>query len=209
VFSLSQALAKNLLAHESILTMGYPVNEKFQDDFKRLLGRLRDPLFNRTALWAFIILGILFRFRQYQFDRSLLLDESFLALNIIRRSPAQLLSPLDNSWCALPIGFLWLPKVAVHWLGSSEMVLRLAPFLAGIASIFLFAMVARKFLSPGASLIAVALFSICNPLIYYSSEAKQYSTDAAIVLFLYLLADSLLEARLEPIRLLLLSVAGA
>lgn len=185
------------------------VNENFQAGFNPLRERLRDPLLTaQTALWGLIVLGILFRLRQYLFDRSLWLDESFLALNIIRRSPVELLGPLDYGQGA-PIGFLWLQKLAVHSLGSGEMVLRLVPFLAGIGSILLFTVVARRFLSPGAVLIAVGLFSICNPLISYSSQAKQYSSDVAIVLVLYLMASSLLDAKLEIIRLILVSAAGA
>lgn len=131
-----------------------------------------------------------------------------LALNIIRRSPAELLKPLDNAQGA-PIGFLWLEKMAVHSFGSGEMALRLVPFLAGIGSILLFAMVARRFLAPNAVPIAVGLFSICNPLIYYSSEAKQYSSDVAVVLVLYLMAGPLLEAQLGTVRVISFSVAGA
>ena len=163
---------------------------------------------NRATLWGFIILGILFRLRQYLFDRSLWLDESLLALNIIRRSPTELLKPLDHAQGA-PIGFLWLEKLAVHSLGPGEMTLRLVPFLAGLGSIFLFVMVARRFLTPGAVLIAVALFSFCSPLIYYSSEAKQYSIDVAVALLLYLMSSPMLEFQLGTMRVIALSLAGA
>jgi hypothetical protein len=158
-------------------------------------------------LWGFIILGILFRLRQYLFDRSLWLDESLLVLNILRRSPAQLLKPLDHLQGA-PIGFLWLEKLAVHSFGPGEMALRSVPFLAGISSIFLFVMAARRLLTPGAVPIAVALFSICSPLIYYSSEVKQYSTDVAVVLILYLMSSPIFKSQLGTIRAIALSLAG-
>ena len=106
-------------------------------------GRWRWLLSNQTVLWAFVVLGILLRLRQYLFDRSLWVDESMLALNIIRRSPAELLKPLDYSQAA-PVGFLWLEKLAVHYFGSGEMALRFVPLLCGIGSVLLFLGVARN-----------------------------------------------------------------
>jgi len=44
-----------------------------------------------------IIVGIVLRLRYYAFNRSLWLDESLLALNLIHRSYRQLLKPLDYS----------------------------------------------------------------------------------------------------------------
>ena len=47
---------------------------------------------SQTLTWVFITLGVLFRLRQYVFNRSLWLDESMLSLNIIRRSAADSLN---------------------------------------------------------------------------------------------------------------------
>jgi uncharacterized membrane protein len=162
---------------------------------------------NQTVVWAFIILGILLRLRQYLFDRSLWLDESMLALNIIRRSPAELLKPLDYAQAA-PVGFLWLEKLAVHYFGTGEMALRLVPLLCGIGSVLLFAVVARKLLLPTAVPIAVGLFSVSEPLIYYSSEVKQYSSDVAFALILYLAAIPLLEVSSGIACAMIIAVVG-
>ena len=35
-------------------------------------------------VWGFVVIGVLLRLRQFTFDRSLWLDESALALNIIQ-----------------------------------------------------------------------------------------------------------------------------
>ena len=102
--------------------------------------------------WGFVAIGMLLRLRQFLFDRSLWLDETFVALNIIHRSPAELLKPLDYNQGA-PIGFLFLEKLATVSLGSSEMALRLLPFACGIVSIFLFKAVADRFLRPTAILL--------------------------------------------------------
>jgi hypothetical protein len=151
---------------------------------------------------------MLLRLRQFLFDRSLWLDESFLALNIIHRSPAELLKPLDYNQGA-PLGFLFLEKLATVSLGSGEMALRLLPFACGIVSIFLFKAVADRFLRPTAIPIAVGLFAILDPLIYYSTEVKQYSSDVAIALLLYLLADSLFESPLRIKRGVVFSIIAA
>jgi hypothetical protein len=162
----------------------------------------------QSLVWGFVILGIVLRLRQYLFDRSLWLDECLLALNIIRRSTMQFLKPLDNGQAA-PFGFLLLEKTAVRSLGTGEMALRLVPFLCGVASIFLFVAVARRFVESAAVPIAVGLFSLCGPLIYYSSEVKPYSTDVAVVLVLYLLAGSLYRDQIGIAQLIVVSVFGA
>src|SRR5216684_7540728 len=99
--------------------------------------------------WGFVGLGILFRLRQYLFDRSLWLDEADLVLNVIHRSPSELLKPLDYHQGA-PLGFLMLEKSAVLGFGNDEMALRLVPFLSGILALILFASVAWRFLAPTA-----------------------------------------------------------
>jgi len=159
-------------------------------------------------IWTFVAIGSLLRLREFLFDRSLWYDESMLALNIINRSPTELTKPLSYFQVA-PIGFLWLEKLSVHYLGSSEMALRLMPLLSGIVSIFLFVAVARQFLSTNVVPIAVGLFSISEPLIYYSAEAKQYSTDVTLVLLLYLLLSPFLEANAGFASVILAAVIGS
>ena len=173
-------------------------------EFRRRYGGIT----GHALVWGLVILGIVLRLRQYLFDRSLWLDECLIALNIIRRSPAQFLTPLDNHQAA-PLGFLLLEKAVVRYLGTGEMALRLLPFICGVASIFLFVVVARRFVESAAVPIAVGLFSLCGPLIYYSSELKPYSTDVAVVLVLYLLAGSLYRGQIGMTRLILVSVFGA
>jgi hypothetical protein len=169
---------------------------------------LHGGLYSQGAVWCLVILGIVLRLRMYLFDRSLWLDECFLALNIIRRSPAQFLAPLDNNQAA-PLGFLLMEKATVHYLGTGEMALRLVPFICGVAAIFLFLAVARRFVQSATVPIAVGLFSICGPLIYYSSELKPYCTDVAVALILYLLAGWLYDEQIGIAQLIGVSVFGA
>ncbi|MGQ0603982.1 MAG: hypothetical protein ACT4QE_20060, partial [Anaerolineales bacterium] len=151
--------------------------------FPQLRGRVGAPA---LALWAAVSSGVVFRVAQYAFDRSLWLDESLLTLNILQRSFVQLTQPLDLNQAA-PIGFLWLQKLVTIGWGDGEYALRVAPFVAGIAALALFAVVARRMLSPVGAAVAVGLFALSDTLIYYAAEVKQYSTDvlvAVIVLFL-------------------------
>ncbi len=164
---------------------------------------------NEGVVQALLLLGVVLRLRQYLFNRSLWLDECLLSLNLLSRSARELLKPLDYHQGA-PLGFLMLEKGVISFLGTSEMALRLIPFLAGIVSLFLFTLVAKRFLTPMAVPVAVGMFAISGPLIYYSCEIKQYSTDVSIVLALLLIADSLITSPNSLLRTFLLSfIAGA
>ncbi len=50
--------------------------------------------------WMIIFLGVALRLAQYLANRSLWLDESYIALNIVQRSFSQLLQPLDFNQAA-------------------------------------------------------------------------------------------------------------
>lgn len=135
-------------------------------------------------LWIILSGGILLRFIPYLFNRSLWLDESMLALNIVNRNFTQLLTqPLQYDQAA-PLLFLAIEKASVLAFGSSEYALRLFPFLCGVLSLFLFHRLAKLCLAPRAVPIALSLFAIAGPLIYYSSEVKPYSSDVAVALLL-------------------------
>jgi uncharacterized membrane protein len=75
-------------------------------------------------------------------------------------------------------------KLATKLGGGGELVLRAIPLLAALVSIFLFWRVTNMTLSPRAVPMAVALFALSPTLIYFSAEAKQYSSDVAITIVL-------------------------
>src|SRR5205823_13917721 len=129
-----------------------------------------------------VALGIVLRLRQYLAHRSLWNDEAALAFNIVHRSFGGLLRPLDLQQGA-PIGFLWVERAMVDVFGNNEYALRLFPLLAGIAAIVLFALVARRLLSGWVVPLATFLFAVLQPLVYYSTEVKQYGVDVAVGLF--------------------------
>ena len=136
-------------------------------------------------LWSVIAVGIALRVTRYLANRSLWGDEGALALNIINKPVRDLLKPLDYLQGA-PTGFLLAEKAVVELLGDDELALRLFPLACGILSLFLFAAVARRALEPIGAALALVLFATVEPLVYYSSEVKQYSVDVAATLVLLL-----------------------
>jgi 4-amino-4-deoxy-L-arabinose transferase-like glycosyltransferase len=149
---------------------------------ERIAAMLASPALG----WAAVAAGAVLRVAQYAANRSLWVDESYLAINIVERSFGGLLEPLAHNQAA-PFGFLWLERAAVLAFGTSEPALRLVPLAAGLASLPLALLVARRLLRPELVAVAVALVAVSDRLVYYASEVKQYSTDVAVALALLLL----------------------
>jgi hypothetical protein len=151
-------------------------------------------------------IAILLRLYHYLGNRSLWSDEARLVLNLLDRSFIELLGPLDGNQVA-PIGFLMIEKFATEVFGTSEYVLRLFPFMAAIASVFLLFVLARKVGGRLVGIYALAAFAVAPSAIYYAAEVKQYSSDVASALILYLCAVRLLE-KWDRTRLTVLAIAG-
>ncbi len=131
----------------------------------------------------FLCLGIAARAVRFLLRFPLWEDECFLCVNFIDRGFSELLSPLAYHQVAPPL-FLWIERSAVLAFGYSEWSLRLIPFAASIASLFLFRRIAERLLWGPALVLAFGCFAVAYPGIRYAAEAKQYSTDlfAALVL---------------------------
>lgn len=140
-----------------------------------------------VAIRVAIGLGVVLRVGLWIIDRPIWLDEAMLALGIIHRPlGAVLLSPLPYGQITPP-GFLLVQWAIVSVLGTSGRVLRLAPLVASLISLPLFARLARRVLSDDRLVVAaVWLFALNRALVTYSVEAKPYAWDvtAAIVLML-------------------------
>jgi len=157
--------------------------------------------------WLIVCLGIALRISQYSFDRSLFLDEAFVATNIAERSAAGLLQPLEFDQRA-PAGFLVGVKLATLCLGRSDSSLRLLPLVSGILSVLLFAAVCRRVLSPVCANFALLLFALSPPLIFLSSDLKQYSTDALVATVVLLASILVAESGFAPRRIAVLGLTG-
>ena len=172
-----------------------------------------EPAWQRIANMALLLslaAGALLRLLQYAVGRSLWLDEALVASSILGRDAAGLFRPLDYGQTA-PTGFLLLVKGVVTLLGTSELALRLVPLLFGMAALALVLPVARRYLSPAAVPLAVALFALAPYLVYYASELKQYSGDALVSLAVLATALPLARGGLRPrdlVPALLVGVLG-
>lgn len=156
---------------------------------------------------AICALGVVLRLWRYAANRSLWFDEALLALNIVHRSFAGLLQPLDNNQGA-PIAFLFSEKALINLFGNKDYVLRLFPLAAGIAAIFLMWKVLEEYVGGVGAKIALLLFAVSEPLIYYASEVKQYCSDVLACLWLLALAPRLFDTRTSPTPIVLFGVVA-
>lgn len=139
---------------------------------------------------SLILIGVILRLVEYLHCRSLWLDEVYVALNVLWRSPSDLFLPLEFGQYS-PIGFLLLQKLAVVVFGNNDYSFRLFPLLFSLSSIIIFYKLAKNYLSKAGSLLALSLFVTCVVLIHYSSEGKPYSGDVFFsILLLYLSSKS-------------------
>ena len=107
----------------------------------------RQPLASWIGIVALVVLALLgaaLRLRQYLFNRSLWVDEVKVALNVIDRNVGELMTvPLAYSQSAPP-GFLVSARATVVAFGSSELALRLTPLIAGVLTLLVAVVLARR-----------------------------------------------------------------
>jgi hypothetical protein len=171
-----------------------------------------------AALWAFtsskllvgalVGVGATLRLWQYLANASLGVDEAALARNITARPLSALFTPLDFGQVAPP-GFLLVEKAAVSLLGDQEYALRLFPLVCGLASLMLFDNVTKRIVGGPARTLAVMLFSLGLPFVYYTSQAKQYAGDIAAALVILRLAMEFVNGRVGWWHALQAGLAGA
>lgn len=160
--------------------------------------------------WLLVAVGAGIRVERFFDNRSLWLDEAFLALNLIDRPLRELVEGNLGYDQSAPVGFLALEKGAIALLGDNELALRLLSLLAGLAALVLFQRIAVRLLPRPAVALVVGLFAISEPLVYYSAEVKPYSSDVALAAALTLLYLRFEDGDTrDPRRLLTLGVAGA
>jgi hypothetical protein len=163
----------------------------------------------RWVAGGIIILGVVLRLTQYLSNRVLWLDEARLALNIVNRSMTELTQPVLERLQAAPFLFLVIEKGMVTTFGANEYALRAFPLFAGISALFLFWLLAKRCLPPTGALVALFLFAVSNPLIYFSAEVKQYASDVVAVVLIYVMAIRIHQKELTLGRTLLFGGTGA
>jgi hypothetical protein len=162
----------------------------------------------RLIVAALVVLGAAIRMVPLGQNGNLWIDEAMLALNVVHRTPQELLQPLDWNQGA-PVGFLLLSQAAVASFGGHEWALRLVPLVGAIGGLVGFAWFAPRCLPAPAAVLAMALYSVSPNLVSYAAEFKQYSTDAAITVGVFGVAVGLLQGHRGPRRWIALAVAGS
>jgi hypothetical protein len=149
-------------------------------------GAVAGPEIERAAV-GLVLLGMALRLTRYLTCQPIWGDEAFLAASWIDRGYLDLLRPLEYHQVA-PLLFLWVQKAAADVLGYATWSLRLFPLLCGMASVALFAALARQTLSGWPRLLALAIFAVAFYPIRHATEIKPYATDLAVALALLNLA---------------------
>lgn len=159
--------------------------------------RSEDP--SAAGIWAFraglvlLVLGVACRLLVYLLSFPIWRDEAALALNFVSRDFRGLLDELDNFQVA-PLLFLWIEKAAYQLAGASVPLLRLMPFLAGVAALVLFWRLARLCLAPLPAALAVGFLAVAQTPIHLASMIKPYSLDLFAATLFLLLAVRYLRA---------------
>jgi hypothetical protein len=158
---------------------------------------------------ALIAAGIALRLWQFLGTSALWTDEASLANNIVSRPLAELLfTPLANRQAA-PVGFLLVEKALVSALGPTELALRAFPILCSIVALLLLWRAARRLLPAESTPLVLAPFALAPPLIFFGTEAKQYSSDIAVSIALLVMTLGLEPRTVTTRRMIASMTAGA
>lgn len=143
----------------------------------------------KISIFICIAIGIILRLLFFSYNRPFWNDECALALNI--KNSWNYFVPLIYNQAA-PQLFMYISKCLYTLLPAKEFALKIIPLLSSISSLWLFYLLAKKYLTKQFSIIiAVLEFAVCYPLCYYAQEFKQYSSDvfcfiAILLTYLYL-----------------------
>lgn len=154
-------------------------------------------------LGLIFLIGIVFRTVLYLYNRSLWLDESFLAFCTIDLPYKNFFTVMHHpsvpQQAAAPF-FMVISKFVVQKFGTGEWAFRLFPYLCSIISVPVFYFFCKKFLEKRYSvLVALFLFSINLQLLYYAQEFKQYGTDVLFVMLVILIFYNLKLCKIKNI----------
>ncbi|MFI4861586.1 MAG: glycosyltransferase family 39 protein [Phycisphaerales bacterium JB063] len=158
----------------------------------RVLRPLRALL--RRLFWpphrlagVLVLAAVLWRVGRWAAGFPLWGDESFIAVNFLTRGYGEMVGGLDHAQVA-PLGFLWAVLAISQVLGTSEMVLRLLPTLAGLGSLVLLWRWAPRALPRRGAWLGVAIFAASYYPVRHANEVKPYAVDLLVSLVITVLA---------------------
>jgi uncharacterized membrane protein len=142
-------------------------------------------------LGIIVIAGVYLRL--YQFLLQVLLDDEWHAVHqLLQKGPRELFLTIGQADFSIPLGLLyWVEK---EWFGLSELGMRWPMMLAGIATLAVLPLYARRFVGDGVALLFAALLAMSPMLVFYSRMARPY----ALTLMLALLALAAFQRFIEP-----------
>lgn len=155
--------------------------------------------FQRHLSTVLIAVGAILRLSHLLYNRSLWMDEAALVLSMKTRSFRDILLSLNYDMdlaVSAPIGFLLWQKGMMNFFGNHEMVLRFLPFILSLFSVVLFYRLAQAFIDEKEALLALSLFALSGPLIYYSAEFKAYMCDVFAAIVVIMFAVEFLKVRI-------------
>ena len=166
----------------------------------------------KTLQWltiGLIVVGVAARLTRYFLQFPIWCDEAFVCVNFLDRGYLALAAHgLEHAQVA-PVLFLWTQLAAFRLFGASELALRLAPLLAGLASLGLFWRLAHITVKPLPAMLAVGLLAVSRWPVTMSAFAKPYSFDLLMALLLLVPAVEWLRRPDRLFWLALLARAGA
>lgn len=145
------------------------------------IGLLRSSRVELVVAGILIIVGISVRLFRYFQMWPLRIDEIRLAANVSERSFLGLTQMLDYNQSA-PMGFLWLQKLALNFIGFDEIGLRFLPLLASIATLILLFVVGQRILQSTGTLFCLMLAAFSWYLILWSFDVKQFGLESLVTL---------------------------
>lgn len=130
-----------------------------------------------VILYSLIGIGFVMSFYQYFYNRSLWLDEAFLANNIIKKSWLELAGTLDYNQ-ASPLLYSFILKFFGSIFYYGDNILRLPSLIAYVLGFFLIKKyLDREHVNISAQIIIYSIILLNPYFIRYSSELKQYMMD--------------------------------
>lgn len=153
---------------------------------RALTGRLQS-LATPRAFIVVIAVGVLCRLAQYLSNQSFWIDEALIVLNIRSKTAIELMGRLDHNQAAPPL-FLLAERALNNLFGGSEFSLRLLPLACSIATLLVFAKLARRVCAPPWALLALTLLCLSDRIIWHASEVKPYTGDVMSAVILTLAA---------------------
>ena len=132
--------------------------------------------FVQFLLLLAFILGIWFRVQGM--DRSLWLDEAWVANSVLEPTVPQML--FYDHWVPSPEpGFFLASRLVSKWLGPSNRSFRIVPVAFGLVGLIPMLLLLRRLFPPVWAAFGFALLSVSPDAITHSRNFKQYSAQLA------------------------------